>query len=691
MTQLIQRSFTAGEIAPALRSRADLVRYTTGLRLCENFIVRAQGGVYSRPGTRFVGEVNDSTRKPRLISFSFNVDQTYILVFEHLTMRVIRDGGFILATGGSSLFEMITPYTESQLFELSFAQSADVVTIVHHDHDPANLSRIADNNWLLEVINYGSTVTPPTAPVLSAVGSGYGDFSKTYTYVVATVDVNGVESLPSPEVSISQLSLTSTGGIQLNWDAVGDAEYYRVYKDPSNGTGVYGWIGDSNTSSFVDYNTAPITSDAPQDDRQPFSTVGDKPSTVGFYQQRQVFANTYNEPQAVYTTQTGNYISLRTSTPARDDDAVTFTVAGNQINEIRHILSLNALVLLTSGGEWLTTEGQNEVLSPSTVGVRAQSFNGSSRVKPVVINDTVIYIQEKGTRIRDLAYQFSSDKYTGNDLSLMSEHLFEGHTIVEMAYAAEPYGILWCVRSDGVLLGLTYQREHQVAGWHKHTTSGTFESVATISEDGRDAVYVVVKRNINGSDVRYVERLEKRYTDSSADCFFVDSGLSYNGSPITELSGLQHLENEEVAVLADGNVVKNLTVLDGSITLPRAASIVHVGLAYTCAIETLDIDLASQSGTVRGKSKTISKVYLDVEKSRGGFVGPVNDAGITGTIIEIKPRFDSDNYDSISLKTFKEEIYIEPTWSKGAAIRIEQRGPLPMAILSVIPDVDFGG
>jgi hypothetical protein len=771
--QTIQRSFTSGEIAPALQSRADLVKYSTGLNLCENFFVRAQGGVYSRPGFSFRGELDDSSKVGRLIPFSFNTEQTYILVFEHLKMRVMKDGGYVLVGAGPAIFELATPYTEAELPRLGFTQSADVMTIAHPSHDPRNLNRLADDNWTLTTINYASTVTAPTfagstaktitgitqanpAVVTAAahgfstgntititgvvgmtevnsrsfkitvltpstfelngedstghtaytsggtatrensattIGTGFGDFSKTYTYVVTAVDSNGIESLASTPASITTQSLSTTGGIRLTWNAVPGAEYYRIYKDPSNDTQIYGWIGDSNNINFDDYNVAPITSDAPPEDRQPFSGANDKPATVNYYQQRQIFANTNNEPQVTYTTQVANYNSLRTSNPARDNDAVTFTIAAQQVNEIRHIVSLDSLILLTSGGEWLVSEGQDNVLTPSTIGVRIQSYNGASWVKPVIINSTVLYLQEKGARIRDLGYEFSSDKYTGNDLSIMSEHLFEDFEITEMAYADEPYGILWCVRDDGTLLGLTYLREHQVWGWHHHTTDGEFESVATISEEGRDALYAIVKRTINGQTKRYVERLEKREGKIAEDCFYVDSGLSYNGSPATVISGLDHLEGEEVAILADGYTVDNQIVSSGTITLTRAASKIHVGLPYTPVIELLDIDTASSAESLKADSVSVSKVFIEVEGTRGGFVGARQDttSGQNVTFQEIKPRFDSDEYDAIALKTYKQEVIIDPLWSKGGGIRIEQRSPLPMAILSVTPRIDVGG
>lgn len=690
MPQTIQRSFTSGEIAPALRSRADLAKYTTGLALCENFFVRAQGGVYSRQGLRFIGELDDSSKKARLIPFSFNTEQTYVLVFEHLKVRVIRNGGFVLAGGGPAIFELATPYTEDELPRLGFTQSADVMTLVHPNHDPANLSRLADDNWTLVDIDYSSPVQAPAQPTLTSTGSGHGSNNKNYAYVVTALDENGVESLPSPGNSITLGSLTSTAGVKVNWPDVPGAVSYRVYKDPSTATGVYGWIGDSNTSQFSDFNLAPVTSDGPPADRQPFNGVNNKPSAVNYYQQRQVFANTYNEPQACYTTQTDTYDSLRTSEPARDDDAVTFTIAGRQVNEIRHIVALDALILLTSGGEWLVSEGRDEVLTPATVGVRIQSYNGASWVPPAIVNSTVLYLQEKGARIRDLGYQFSSDKYTGDDLSLMSEHLFEGYEITAMSYAAEPYSILWCVRSDGKLLGLTYQREHQVWGWHQHSTQGEFESITTVTEGSRDAVYVVVKRTINGQIRRYVERMEPRQFQTSVEAFCVDSGATYDGAPVTELSGLDHLEGEAVAVLTDGYVTEGLTVSGGSITLPRPASVVHVGLPFVSAIELLDVDIPAATDTVKAQSVSVSKVTIEVESSRGGFVGPIADSGSADNMLEIKPRFDSDAYDPIKLKTYKASIHIQPQWAKGGGIRIEQRSPLPLTILSVIPRIDVG-
>jgi len=752
MADLIQRNFASGEIAPSMRSRVDTVMYQNGLALCENFIVKAQGGLYSRPGTRFIDSVGKQTRVARLIPFSFSTAQTYMLVFEHLSVRILKNGAYLLNANGT-VYEVATPYTDLQLQELYFIQSADVMTIVHSSHPIKSLSRLSDGSviplsspvWSLEDDVFIAPIAPTGITLLNVgplAGSG-SPLTKTYEYVVTWVDSKGVESLPSAPVALLSASLSTVYGVNVVIPIQAGAISFRVYKATSDGSQTYGWIGDTNANvsaaavtaaqtgvdnanaalaaafnsgiiafitsaqtnltaalaalaavsagaGFKDFNLAPIMSDGPPSDRSPLSSANNYPSTCAYYQQRRVFASTLNEPQTVFTTQTGNYKSFRVSNPTKSDDAVTFTIADNQVNEIRHILSLGSLIILTSGGEWLVTEGQNAVLTPSTFGVKKQSSHGVSKIQPVILGKSAIYVQDKGGRIRDLGYEFASDSFAGNDLSLISEHLFEGHTVVAMALASEPFGIVWVLRSDGVLLGLTYQREHKVRAWHQHITDGFIESISTIAEGTRDALYMIVRRVVNGVTVRYVERMESRDVSSAANSFCVDSGLSYNGLPISSLAGLAHLEGRNVSVLADGNVVEGITVVNGSVTLPNAASIVHVGLPFTCAVETLDVDVAGQS-TLKGRAISVSRVVLELENSRGGWVGPKHDDGASGLMREIKPRLQSNNYDTVALHSSKNEINIEPGWHKGGGLRIEQRAPLPLAILSIVPTTDVGG
>jgi len=685
--KITQRSFTAGEVSHEIGARADFEKYGDALETCRNFFIKTQGGAYNRPGFRFVGEVNDSTVTHRLIPFSFNTEQTYVLDFGHQTMRVIMDGGYVIDSGTGLPYEIVTPFAAADLFRLRYSQTADVMTLTCHGYDPQELSRLAHDNWTIAPIDFTSKVTAPTGLSVVTVGTGAGTYTKTYRYVVTAFDANGVESLASAEVAITANSLSTTAGVRVSWAVVTGADSYRIYKDPSNGSGVYGYIGETTATTFEDYNFAPDTSLTPPKDNLPFAGADDKPLAVGFYQQRRIFANTVNNPQRFFATQTGVLDSMRRSTPPRDTDAIEADVISRQVNEIRHIVDQDMLILLTAGSEMRVTEGVDYVLTPATFGVRVASRFGASDVTPVTAGDTVVFVQEQGSRLVGLTARgvdmSGEPTLLGNDLSILSRHLFDGYQIVDMAYEKEPYGIIWMVRDDGTLLGLTYQRLHKVWGLHRHDTQGKFKSVACITEGGRTATYALIERTIGGVPKLYVERLEPREEQVPEDCFYVDSGLSYNGAPTITIAGLDHLVGETVAVLADGNVVSDLVVdASGAITLPFDASKVHVGLPYICEITTLSID--DNARTMLGRKKSVSELAIRFYQSRGGHIGPKGKS-----LQELRPRDVTDGYGTIQLKTEERRVAMRRGWGDGGQVTIQQNDPLPMAILAVTPDVDI--
>lgn len=756
MAELIQRSFSKGELSPSLHARTDLRMYALGLASCRNFFVHPEGGISTRAGFKWVGEVKDNNSTVRLIPFQFNTDQTYVLEFTDQAMRVIKDGGYVTetaqnitaitqanpaqvtiaghgysngdqvyiadaggmdelnngwftvtvvdvdnftigvdstgytaySTGGTAakLYTITTPYRYWDLDKLKYTQSADVMTIVNNQYAQRELTRTGHAAWTLSTISFTSTVAAPTGLTAAGGGTGGGTYNKTYEYVVTAVDADGKESLPSTAASATVTSLSETYYMALNWTAVTGAEYYNIYKAESEVSDVYGWIGKSVTTNHRDYNVKPDITDAPPSDRDPFAGgVGDWPRTVNYYQQRILYGSTGLNPQTIYGSQSGDYKSFRVSVPTKDDDAVTFTIASQKVNEIRHIVALDALILLTSGGEWKVTEGQDDVLTPSSVGVRPQSYYGASHVMPAVVGNTAIYIQERGSRVRDIKYTFESDTYTGSDLSILAQHLFEGYSISEMVYAQEPYSQLFLLRSDGVLLGCTYHQEHEIVAWYRFETTGTVKSITSISEDAVDALYLAVERSINGVTKRYVERMEPRSWLVAEDAFCVDCGSTYDSTATTTINGLRHLNGETVVALADGNVITGLTVTDGVVTLPYEASKVHIGLPYSCYIQTLPIDFNADGMTPRGKRKGVSSVVFTFLNSRGGWVGTNS-----GNTYEIKPRFDSDDYDAIALRSYDRELSMPNVWNDDGQVYYEQSDPLPTTILAIAPEVSFG-
>lgn len=713
-----QSSFTSGELAPALHRRPDLARYITGLKTCRNYFVHPEGGASNRAGFEFVVEVKDSTKKTRVIDFAFNTLQAYALEVGDQYLRVVKDGGQMLlpsapaawadttvysktdhvsqsgtnyyclqdhtsvaandqpGTGTNwtdfwyalttDIVEIPTPYLEAELFDLQYVQSADVITITHPNHPPAELSRFDHHLWSLDVISFAPTISAPTGL------AGTGGTAPSYNYVVTAIsEETGEESVASASAANNE-----DLGV-LSWNAVTGAEFYAIYKEKN---GVYGFIGTAEGLSFTDEKIIPELDDTPPRERDLFTGAGNYPSTAMYHEQRLGFANTTTKPQTIWLSQTANFHNFNVSSPLKADDAITLRIDAAQVNSIQHLVSLTDLLVMTAGAEHKITSGDN-AFAFENLRRLPQSYRGSSYLRPVVIGSTVIFVQARGSHVRDLEYQLENDGYRGNSISILSNHLFRKHTLVDWAYAQEVDSIIWAVRDDGVLLGLTYMKEHEVQAWHRHDTAGLFESVCSIPEGQEDAVYVVVQRTINSVTKRYIERQHTRQFSDVTECFFVDSGLTYSGVPNDTISGLGHLEGETVSILADGNVHPPLTVASGAITLDYEASVIHIGLPYQADLHTLEPPI---EGTA-SKPKTANKLTVGVLESRGMWAGPNEDY-----LEEIAQRQDELWGDPIALKTGYFELSIQSDFDNYGQVLIRQIDPLPITVLSIIPDYDVG-
>jgi hypothetical protein len=478
------------------------------------------------------------------------------------------------------------------------------------------------------------------------------------------------------------------------WSAVAGAARYIVYRDDN---GIFGYVGGTTGLSFDDENITPDLSDTPQSGRNPFDAAGNYPRCVTFIEQRLAFASTQNDPQAVWLSQSANYENFGVSSPAKASDAVTFRIRARQVNEIRSMISVRGLLLLTSGSEWIVTGGStSDAISPSAIKLDNQGYRGAAKVQPIVVGNTVLFAQRLGGVVRDFSYDYTQDSYVGKDLTILARHLFKGREISAWDYAQAPDSVVWVVLDDGALVSLTYMKEQDVWAWTRHESGpgndAFFEDVTVIEEDGEDVPYFIVRRTINGQQKRYIERLHSRAFEDVQDAFFVDCGLTYSGPPATVLNGLNHLEGQTLVALADGNVVRNLTVTGGSVRLQNAASKIHIGLPVTAAIETLDLDVGQVQGlgTVQGRSKSISEVTFRVENTRGIFTGPQDGERDGGTLVEYKQRRNENWNEAISLYTGDLTITPYWDWSTSGAMWVKQFDPLPMTILSIMPDVTLG-
>ena len=405
------------------------------------------------------------------------------------------------------------------------------------------------------------------------------------------------------------------------------------------------------------------------------------PSATGFYEDRLVFAGSKGFPQTFWTSKTGDYYNFGTSIPSADDDGITATLNGGQMNGIKAIIAFGEMLLLTAGGEFKVSGG-GKAITGSNVLSQPQEYRGVSDVNPVTIGSRIIYVQHQGNIIRDLAYSYDVDKYTGDDLNLLASHLFEGHKIISMTYQQIPNSIVWCVRDDGLLLGLTYIKEQDIYAWHQHTTAGgKFVSVCNIGGSTEDKLYAVIERG----GQYYVEIMGSRDKSTNVeDQFFVDSGITYEGEPTDEISGLEHLEGYTVAILADGNVLPQQTVENGKVLLGNKYKKVHVGLPIDAEIKTLPIDFTAQDGTYLSRKKRIATVTLLLKDSRGGLFGMKENE-----LDEFKWRSNEAYGEPISLQTGKFKVTIKSaTYDETQQIIIKQPDPLPMTVLSLIPEIE---
>jgi len=343
----------------------------------------------------------------------------------------------------------------------------------------------------------------------------------------------------------------------ITWSQVDGAREYNVYRRKN---GIYGYIGTTTDLSFVDDGITPNLAETAPVETLPFSAADAYPAAVSLFQQRQLYANTNGRPETCWVSQVGSYRNLSARAPALDDDAFSFTVDGKKVHPIRHLVDIGRkLVLLSGGGAWTVQGDTDGVLRPTAINLHQEDGHGAAnKPDPVVVGNSLLYVQARGSILRDLRYDFTSDGFPSRDLTMYAAHLFAGHSIVDMAYAEAPHSIIWAVRDDGALLGLTYVRDHEVWGWHVHETGDgdAFERVLSIPEGGEDAVYVVVRRTVDGSTKRYIERFASRqFEDVAEDAIFTDSTVTQDGrhtgaTTMTLSGGTDWLHTETLTLTA---------------------------------------------------------------------------------------------------------------------------------------------
>ncbi|MCD8351440.1 MAG: hypothetical protein LUC93_12605 [Planctomycetaceae bacterium] len=473
----------------------------------------------------------------------------------------------------------------------------------------------------------------------------------------------------------------------LAWDAVDGASGYRVYR---KGTfdDAYRLIGDTTATAFRD-DTFPTGSTSLPEEADAFEGVDDYPGVCAFFEQRLILARTNNKPTTFWGSDTGAYNAFTKHSPIQDTDCYEFTLASGEMNEIHWIVPLNDLLLGTAGGEW-KAGGGGYAITPSNINARVQSWYGCSALSPVVSGRTVIFAGRGRRTIRSFSYSLEADGYSGKDLTLFASHLFSGRRIAAMCHQREPDGIVWVVMSDGALLSCTYAPEEEVVAWSRHETAGRFEACAALPDhEGGDEVYFCVERVVGGTPRRFIERLEDaadRFSNET-DGLFLDCGLSYRGAPVGRVTGLQHLEGEQVACLADGSVFPGLTVANGAVELPDGftAGIVHVGLPYAAELVTMELEPEAKE-TIRNRARFAVAATVRFAGSRDCLYSH-SDGGLS------EMKFRTSELPGRPVRLFsgdKHVAFSSPPGARTTRLRFVSETPTPFTLLGIVAEASCG-
>ncbi len=755
----IQHAFNSGELSSLLLGRQDLDKYGGGLFVCLNGVPLVQGGWTRRPGTAYLHQVKDHTKTTRVIPFQFSVEQTYILEFgvgyirfftthgiltqaaQNITgitkanpavltysgadtyangdrvyvsdvvgmtqvnnreFKVANvnagantfelqdsDGNNVNSTGYDTytsggevaeIFEVTTSFVEADLPDIRVVQSADVLYILHPDYPPQQLVRASALSWTLSDIVFtdGPYMATNTTSTTLTPGAATGATTLTAS---ATTGINDDQGFLTTDVD-------------------------RLIRLREGSTWGYAQITGWTSSTVVDITVLSTLTNTNAKTTWRMGLWSDTtgfPATGTFFEDRLFLAGSADALQRLDGSKSGNYTNYSPSAndgTVASDNAVAFTLNSDDVNAIRWMVATErGLLVGTARGEWMVrASSQLEATTPTNINGKPVSRHGSAAVAPVNAGKAVLFMQRAGRKLRELAYVYEVDGFKAPDMSVLSEHITRP-SVDELAYQEQTQAIVWGVRSDGVLLGMTYERDQGVVGWHRHELGGqsdsagdfvpVVESVAVVTDPSatRDELYMVVQRYVNGQSRRYIEYMSKVWEveDEQEDAFHVDCGWTTINSPVTDtVTGLFHLEGEEVGVYVDGKKHRNLTVTNGKVTLDTTGTIITLGYYYNSDAQTLPLDGGTPDGSAQGKTKRIHKIGFWLVDTLGLKYGRDAD-----NLTELLVRHWGATFgEATPLFTGVARERFEGDYDKLGQVYWRADGPFPATVLAVMPQFE---
>jgi len=747
---VLQTSFAAGEISSDVASRIDLNKYQSALLKAQNVYVRPYGGVYRRPGTVYHGATKYPDKQVRLLRFNFTEDVCYLLEVGEGYIRVWRDGVYLGIELQVPFLEEDLPnlrYTQSADVMYICSKRFPVQMLMRYSETDWRVEEFKPSTSPFDTVNSDEDNTlTPSATTGSITLTAIKD---TFDSSLIGTDIKIAQEIKEQVVVASNNGTTAaylcgrswslvtrgtwSGNMTLQKSTDGTTwEDIRVYNSNSdynasdNGTveedtylrlvlAISG--GGAATLTIYKFNheaivnvTNVIDSKAIEADvisPLPIGLANTNPSDlwyigawnnkygypacVTFFQDRLVFAASYKQPNMIWMSKTGDYPNFgvqKVEGTITDDSSIQVPVISREFFDVCHLAPGKDLVVLTAGNEWIISG--DSVVTPTSLNPKMQTARGSSDVEPQFIGNQVVYVQRRGSTVRNTAYAFESDSYNGQDLTILAKHLISENVITDSAYAQEPDSVIYFTRDDGKIICLTFLLEQEVYAWSQLVTDGAFENVVRIPTKDKDVIYVSVQRtDVNGDEARYIESFAPRVkSNAPTDHVMVDSAVIKNLTTRSKVvDGLEHLIGKTVQVTADNYILpESLYVVDaqGQIELPNEVTKAIVGLAYEVELETPNIDIEGQKGSTFGRPKTVAETILNLENSYGGTAG-IDLEYIHDQIFQVEEYFS----EGLTLYTGTIKLPLPTDTNYAGKVTIKHNAPYPFTLNSIVRKVDF--
>ena len=731
-------SFNGGEVSPLLDARTDLDFYPNTCKKLLNFIPRAQGPIERRKGFEFVALANPAggvSVPTRLYPFIFSTGQAYMLEFSVQRIRVFTSAGEVTLST-----PITTPYAASELFDLQFAQTADLLYVVHPNHQPHRLARTTlapDFTFLPIPLRNGPVLDENTTNVTLRPSGETGVVTVTASAAIFNNNmVGGIWAISEPSGSLGWADewqpftsfaasqfVRSNNSIYQNVSGTGlSSNIPPSHKrgDVSDGSIIWRYINDGTGFIRFDSIVGPEPSNTfsgtvqvrlPSQSTLPAGTLfwnegawsNDQgwPRAIAVYEQRAFYAGTRKKPQTIWASKTNNRFEDFDTGAGNDDDAIVFDVDANQVDVIQWLTGKTVLLAGTSGGIFVAKPSAlDQIITPSNVQIKRNTNTSCSKIAPELVNNLTMFVHRAGRKIYSSSYNFDSDSFISDDITIRAEHItFSG--VRDINYQQEPYGILWMTLNNGLLLGATVDTNQKVIAWHRHDTNrydndgnfirDSFESVASIPTSDSEELWVTVKREIEGVETRFIEVMRP----GDLKTYYVDSGKYYEGAaiPAGQYGGFTHLIGQEVQVLLSKSTstTQELAVTpnqivnsSGEITLPYPCTKIVVGLPYYSDIQTNKLNMQTQEGFSMGRPARVNRVAARIYNTLGLQIG-YNANNLT--TLPFRNTFNLMDNPPPELGTIDPKDYevdFGGTWDiNSPTIYIRQAQPLPTTIISL--------